>query len=203
MTRDVQRPITQLKDDVQRNVAKEFQAGSPDAVQEVRAQVEKIVGFRGYRIPAEERRDLVQDVMTQLWQAVNRSSFDSQRNFMGFAAVVAGRRCIDWLRTKKNIDQLDFELPSSTPSPMASLLQQEREDLLQSTLAKLDRPCRDLIYLHLGMNKPYRDLETLLGKSPGALRVQMHRCVGRAQEILARKLRGNDLHIVPRNESRT
>jgi DNA-directed RNA polymerase specialized sigma24 family protein len=82
-------------------VGRAFCRGRPEAVNEVRQRVERIVAFRGYRIPTEEKRDLVQEVMTQLWSAVNRADFDAGGGFWGFVEVVTARRCVDWLRRRR------------------------------------------------------------------------------------------------------
>lgn len=135
-------------------------------------------------MPHEDRNDLEQEVMTQLWQAVNRAGFSTDR-FWGFVEVLTTRRCIDWLRTRRDTVPLDETFASTTPGPLGAALAQEDTELAHAALAQLAKPCRDLIYLHFAMRKPYKELSGLLGKSEGALRVQLHRCVAEARRILA------------------
>ncbi len=80
-------------------MARAFATGDPAAVETVRARVDKILAFRGYGIPREDRKDLEQEVMVQLWRSVGRESFQTGAGFWGFVEVVSTRRCIDWLRS--------------------------------------------------------------------------------------------------------
>ena len=171
-------------------IARELRRGSPRALRLARRRVRAILSFRGYRIPPEDRRDLEQEVMTQLWQAVNRAGFSDDR-FWGFVEVVTARRSIDWLRTRKPLIALDERAASDAPGPLGGVLSRERTELAHAALAQLAKPCRDLIYLHFALRKPYRELSGLLGKSEGALRVQLHRCVAEARRILT-ELRAGD-----------
>ena len=161
-------------------LAEGLRAGDAQAVQEVRTRIRRILAFRGYGIPEHSRLELEQEIVTQIWQAVNRSSFDPQGGFWGFVEVVASRRCIDWRRSRKPVAPLEGDFEESAPGPLRRAAGRE---LAHAVLAQLGKPCRDLIYLHVGMGHSYRDLEPLLGKSEGALRVQMHRCVQEARRI--------------------
>jgi RNA polymerase sigma factor (sigma-70 family) len=165
-------------------IARQFRRGSAEAVGVVRRRVRRILSFRGYGLAPEDRHDLEQEVMTQLWQAVNRAGFSGSR-FWGFVEVVTARRSIDWLRGRKPLTALEHEPPSTARGPLAAALAQEGTEMAHAALAQLAKPCRDLIYLHFALGKPYRELSGLLGKSEGALRVQLHRCVTEARRILA------------------
>lgn len=174
-----------------RAVVEGLQRGDPEAVAAVRSRVRRILSFRGYRIPGEDRKDLEQEAMTQIWTAVNRSSFEST-GFWGFVDVVSTRRCIDWLRTDKPTMPLEPTRTDQRPDALAKLLTHERAGLAYATLARLDKPCRELIFLHAGLNKTYREISRILGKSEGALRVQMYRCVRAARKMLLEQARSAD-----------
>ena len=75
--------------------------GEAAAVDHVRARVRKILAFKRLRIPDQDRDDLEQEIMTEVWQAVNRPEFDFTAGFWGFVEIVTSRRCIDWLRSRK------------------------------------------------------------------------------------------------------
>lgn len=167
-----------------RELARQLRRGSPEAVRAVRARVQRILGYRGYRISTADRRDLEQEIMTQVWQAVNRTGFDPSLGFLKFIEVVTVRRAIDWLRTRRDEAELPAEI-EATGGPEASALARERTQLAHDALAQLGKPCRELIYLRIGMDHSYLELSKLLGRSEGALRVQMHRCVEKARLVLA------------------
>lgn len=164
-----------------------LRTGSPEAVAEVRERIGRIVRFRGYRIPKDEQKEIEQEIVVQVWQAVNRSSFDPQAGFWGFVEVVTVRRCIDWLRRRRPESTLEADFSGPTdgrPGPLGTTLDHERTQLAYAALAQLGKPCRDLIYLHVGMGRSYKEIGTLLDKSEGALRVQMYRCVREARRIV-------------------
>lgn len=171
-------------------VARAYRAGSPGAVAVVRRRVRTILGFRGYRIPVEDRRDLEQQVMAQLWQAVSGGGARTD-GFWGLVEVVTARRCIDWLRTRKSTVTLDMDPVDVLQDPHGRFEDRERQRLARSALESLPQPCRKLIYLHAGQGMTYGQISTLMGKSEGALRVQMHRCLERARRALA-GLTGSD-----------
>jgi len=162
-------------------VSRGLQRGEAAAVRLVRGRVRRILAYRGFGIPREERRDLEQEVMTQLWQAANRPGFAGGERFWGFVELVASRRCIDWLRMRRETTELGASLPDEGEGPAAGALSRERRRLALEVLSRLDRPCRDLIYLRVGLEKSYREISRLLGRSEGALRVQLHRCIGKAR----------------------
>lgn len=168
------------------SVVRPFAAGDPDAAAEIRARVRRIVAFRGFRIPREDRLDLEQTIMFQIWQAVGRSDFDGT-GFWGFVEIVASRRCIDWFRSRKGEVSLEPELEraDTRPGPLRRALSRERAELANAALARLPEPCRELIHLHAGLNKSYKEISGLLGREEGALRVQLHRCIQRANRILS------------------
>lgn len=171
--------------DAEAELARAFRRGDPEATREVRRRIERIVAFRGYHIPAEERRDLVQESATQIWQAVKSPGFDEGGGFWGLVEVVTARRSIDWLRRRRPETAEVSEARSGADGPLESALARERERLASAALARLGKPCRELIHLHVGLGKPYGELEGVFGKSAGALRVQMLRCIREARRILA------------------
>jgi RNA polymerase sigma factor (sigma-70 family) len=165
-------------------VAEDFGRGDPQAAREVRERVRKIVGSRAYGMGHEDRRDVEQEVMIQLWQIAARRESVPASGFWGLVEVVAARRCIDWLRRRREHSELSPALAGGA-DPLAAALGRERRSLGAEALRRLGPACRELVRLHLGDGRDYREIAQLLGRSEGALRVQMHRCVRRAAEILA------------------
>lgn len=171
--------------------AQRFKAGDPDAVRSVQVRVKRVLSFRGYGIPAEDRRDLEQEVMAQLWQYAGSKTFRTDVGFWGLVEVVVGRRCIDWLRTRRQTVELPEMAETSLKGPLAGLLAEERRELAYAALAQQGKSCRDVIYLHAVLGLPYGEVSQMLGKSEGALRVMVHRCVKRARVTLL-ELAGSD-----------
>lgn len=163
--------------------AKRLRQGEPDAVHMVRERVRKILGFQRLRIPASEREDLEQEVMTELWQAVNRSSFDFTAGFWGFVEIVTSRRCIDWLRKRKDQVPVVEGLRDERENPFDKVQRSERAAIAARIIQAMDSNCREILVMRFQKGMGYGEISERLGKSEGAMRVQMHRCVKRAREM--------------------
>lgn len=173
-------------------VARGFRAGRPEAAAAVRRRIRNILRYRGFGMSAEQRRDLEQEIVTQLWQAVNRPSADLGADFWGLVEVVTARRSIDWLRRRREFEELDAAFADPAAGPLARAISRERSELAARALEHLPAPCRELIYLHTAADKSYREISELLGKTEGALRVQMHRCIREARRLIAELQRADD-----------
>lgn len=175
-------------------LARAFSRGRPEAVEIVRIRVRKILSFRRYGMNAEERLDLEQEVMAQLWQATNKEGFDPAQGFWGFVEVVTARRSIDWLRARRPEEPLDDEAsyPEERTGPLGIVLARERTSLAGRALAELPEECRELLRGHFIENRSYRELAKTSGKTEGALRVQVYRSVRETQRILDRLTRDAD-----------
>ena len=164
-------------------VGPRFRRGDATAAQEIRQHIRRILTYRGYGFSREARRDLEQDVMTQLWQAVHQPHADLGSRFWGFVETVTVRRAIDRLRVRRERVPLDVRV-ADEPDPLARTLARERAHLAQAVLERLPENCRRLICLQLGEGRSYREISNVLAKSQGALRVEMYRCIRKARELL-------------------
>lgn len=172
------------------SLVERLRSGEPDATAVVRQRVQRILAFRGFRIGHEDRLDLEQVVMTQIWQAVARPAFDPL-GFWGFVEVVVARRCVDWIRAHRPVTDLD-SLPAIVDpreNPLRDVLGRERQMLAAEALERLPEGCRELVELHAAGRRTYAEMAKILGRSEGALRVQMHRCIQRASRELKTLLR--------------
>lgn len=171
--------------------ARRLQCGDPDAVRVVRERVGRILSYGALEIPSQDRDDLAQEIMTEIWQAVNRSRFDLSAGFWGFVEVVTSRRCIDWLRARREGTSLADDLVSGAKGPLRQTLEREQGRLASQVLMSLEPQCRELITLRLRDDLSYREIAKILGKSEGTLRVQVYRCVQHARKTLQRLIEGS------------
>lgn len=163
-----------------------FRRGDPEAVGTVRERVGKILAYKGLGIGHRERDDLQQEVLAELWQAVNRTGFDFTAGFWGFVEVVTARRCIDWLRTKRETEPIDETYRDSGKGPLRATLDHEKSELVRRALSELDESDRELILMRLRDDLSYAEISEQTGKTAGALRIQMYRSVQKAGKILER-----------------
>ena len=61
--------------------ARGFRRGKPASVQIVQERVRKIIAYRGYSIPQDQRADLQQEILAQLWSATRKPQFDESGGF--------------------------------------------------------------------------------------------------------------------------
>lgn len=183
-------------------VGERFKGGDRRAVEEVRLRVRRTLAFRGYGIPSEDRQDLEQIVMTQIWQSVERPGFDPAAGFWAFVDLVVARRCIDWRRSHREEVGLEESAELSAPqvSPLGAALARERRNLARAVVERLPAACKEIIRLHLAEGLSYAKAARRLGVGEGALRVRMHRCIKRAQKI-RRHLEATEKSLPTCNES--
>jgi RNA polymerase sigma-70 factor (ECF subfamily) len=162
-----------------RDLSEALGRGDPAAEREVRGWVRTFLASRALRIPADARRDIEQEVMVEVWQAVRRPGFDVARELGGFVRVVTGRRSIDWIRGARPLAEIPAEARAPGPDPLQAALRDEERRLARRALRELPPGCRELVRMQAVERLAYRDIARLLGRTEGALRVQMHRCVER------------------------
>lgn len=170
-------------------LARGFRDGDSEATRKVERRVVRIVGFRAYSFSAEDRSDIVQTVLAEMWQLVSGEDFQMEL-FWAFVEVVASRRCVDRLRARKPVVGLAAAelVEDPDPSPFERAVERERRDLAEAALSELSPACRELLEAHYRDRLPYAELARRMGKSEVAVRVQAHRCVRKAAEILERLL---------------
>lgn len=174
---------------VSAEVALRIRAGDPDAVQLVRDRVQKIIRFRGLGVPPQQADDLEQEIVTQVWQAVNRPSFEPTSGFWGFVEVVTARRCIDWLRSRRDsVVPLSDAMHDLRVGPLGRTLKQERSELAAAVVQSLGPGCRQLLSFRFDKGLSYHEIAERTGKSEGALRVKVYRCIQQAQKLLRTRI---------------
>lgn len=178
-------PVDEKRSAPAAELASRIRAGEAAAFREVKGRVRRIVRFKNLGIPEDHLDDLEQEIVTQIWQAVNRPRFDLEGGFWGFVELVTVRRCIDWMRRARRLaEPLSEALEDFRDGPLGKTLGQERTRIAARALESLDSGCRELIRLRLAGGWSYQELSDRTGRSEGALRVQMYRCIRRAREAL-------------------
>jgi RNA polymerase sigma-70 factor (ECF subfamily) len=169
--------------DASEPVALGLARGEALAEREVRGWVRRFLAASALALPGDVRADLEQEVMVELWQAVRRPDFDATRELGGFVRVLCARRAIDWWRSmrRREADATPEALADDSPGPLDELLSQERQALARRVFATLSTRCRELLRQQVVEKLSYREIALRSGRSEGALRVQLHRCIERAR----------------------
>jgi RNA polymerase sigma factor (sigma-70 family) len=176
----------------QTSLDRRFSQGDPAAVATVATLVGRVVKYRGYYIPFDERPDVIQETILNLVSAVKERSFADDEDFNAFIRTVAYRRCIDWTRRATHRARIDPMLVQRI-QPDDVLLTEERRDLAVEIFSELKQPCRELLALRVGRGLTYGQISQLLDRREGALRTQFYYCLKQARAILKRRRRRRTL----------
>ena len=171
-------------------LAQDFLAGEREAVARVERMISQILRFRGYYVPWAERRDLMQEVLLDVCEALNRKGFVLHLGFSAFVRSVSHRRCVDWMRRRRSHARTGPPIPDSSSSPELGVLQAERLEMVMKVLRDLREGCRTLIRLHVEDALTYHEIAERLGRREGALRVQMYECIKEVRDLLRRRYPG-------------
>ena len=161
-----------------------FQRGDPEAMARVKEQALAVVRLQAWKIRPADRTDLVQDVMAEAWQRLAQPGFRTGRTLDAYVRSLAYWRCVDWLRRHRRASPPEKNEPDPAPLPDERVLRLEQKRLGLGVLNRLRRPCQELIQLHAVWGLTYRQISELLGRSEGALRVQMCTCLKEARRLV-------------------
>lgn len=160
-----------------------LRGGDAAAMDRVAAQARRVVGCRAYRVRREEQPDLVQQVVLEVWQAVRQPGFVLSRSLDALVRSVAYRRVIDWRRRRRVEAELPDGMPAPDADPQAACERREERLLGQRIWAELSEPCRQVLHLRMDEGLSYREIAERQGRSEGAVRNQMYKCLKRARWI--------------------
>jgi RNA polymerase sigma-70 factor (ECF subfamily) len=168
------------------DILSRFLAGEPAACRRVEDWVRRVVAFKGYYIPADDRDDVVQDCLKSLWGALSPADRPPPDSFSGFVRRVAHRRCVDWLRALRPTTELSESVADPRPDPYEQLLREDPAARVRWLLQNLDARCRELFRLHYLEKMGFREIAERLGTQESTQRVHMHNCTRRARGLAAR-----------------
>ncbi len=140
----------------------------------------RVVAFCQGFVGGDGAEDVVQEVFLRLYR--NRHKLDGD-GFRTVLFTVARNLCMNTLRDRKHTEPLGEREVPSTPGFGRDL---EAKDLLSRLLSQLHGTERELFLLREVAGLAYEELAMVLGKSPGALRVQMFRIRQKLRAVLAR-----------------
>ena len=162
-----------------------FRHGDHEAIAAVGRLAKAMVGEHGYYVPLGDREDVVQEILIDVHRAVSAPGFRLRRGFDGLVRAVAHRRCVDWMRHHRPVVPVATDAVASNPGPDRVLLDRERIGIVRLVVRSLGPSCRRLLHLRIARGFSYRRIAERLGRTELGLRVQMHKCLERARDVLA------------------
>jgi RNA polymerase sigma factor (sigma-70 family) len=133
---------------------------------------------RLYRDRKEDREDLFQEIVFQLWKSVN--GFDGRSKFSTWMYKVALSTAVAVYRKRKIPIFFMDELPDQ---PETSPINTDRSDLLFEALKTLDDGDKALIILYLE-DLSYKEIADISGISENYVGVKLNRIKSKIQQII-------------------
>lgn len=137
---------------------------------------------RLYGNSEEDRQDLFQEIIIQLWKAYPRFRGDAQ--FGTWLYRIGLNVAITQYRKQKNkiyatdIESLNMEFPDASTHPE----EEEKFQKMYAAIEKLNDIEKALVMLYLE-DKSYEEMEDILGINNGTLRVKMNRIKEKLRQI--------------------
>jgi len=96
-------------------------------------------------------------------------------------------------------DGTKVDPPSAAPGPDAELMNAERMALLQTALAELGEPCREIVELRYFGDLSYEELSDALELNPKTVSSRLSKCLDRLEAIARTVFSGAKLAATPSN----
>lgn len=122
--------------------------------------------------------DAAQETFWKAW--TNIKTYDINRSFGSWLLSIAAHHCIDLTR-KKQVPQVEIDetmeevLPERTPLPLEEVERQEREELVQKLLGKLNETDRAAIIMRYWNDMSDRGIAEALNLTESAVKSRLFR----------------------------
>jgi len=136
-----------------------------------------------YQDEPDDRNDLIQEMMLQLWLAFD--SFKGESKFSSWMYRVALNTAIVFFKKQKRRPDNE-QLPHDFDQPEELSAAGEKEEQLAvfyKAVQHLDKVEKALIYLYME-NQPYSEIAATLGIKEGNVRVRINRIKNKLKEII-------------------
>lgn len=157
-------------------LAARFVRGEPGAVVCVARWAGRSVRFEASWIRPEDRADVVQNALIDLWRALRAPDFRVAASLRAVVRRVAIARAIDWSRKRRDESALPADLPATSPDAGARLLRRTRRRVLRRALLSLRGDDLELLRLRYVVGLGYAEISVRLGRSQATLRGRMCDC---------------------------
>jgi len=159
----------------------ECQAGDSEAFHELYKILQKpIFGFIVARTNSrQESLDLLQDVFIDLWKALPKFRYRSDKEFYSFVFLVTRRKLANYYKTKPEIVTFSEEY-------MTEVYEEPTEDLSQirKVLNKLKPKYREIIELRYWSDLSFRQIAEYLDAKETTVKVRHHRAIEKLNSLL-------------------
>ena len=177
----------------QRHTVSPFSTDPPDEeVQIMEAAKKELTAFApiyeryfqriyAYCLRRVELRTDAEDLTSQIFTKAI-SSLDQYRggSVPAWLFTIARNTIINHVRRRRqpiSIEAAHIDIPDDTPRPIDGLVAQEEKKAIRQLVAVLPDEQRDLLALKLSAGLSSKEIGAVVGKSSGAIRVELHRII--------------------------
>jgi RNA polymerase sigma-70 factor, ECF subfamily len=138
-----------------------------------------------------EAEEIVQETFIKLWE--RRSEIHIETSVKSYLYKSVHNQCLNYIercRVRNNysnryiIENSDLLSPLSPDYPIANLLSQELEEILQKAIAELPDQCREIFLKIRHEEHSYSETAEILGISVNTVKTQLQRAMSKLREAL-------------------
>jgi RNA polymerase sigma-70 factor (ECF subfamily) len=134
---------------------------------------DRVLGYARLRIrDAATCEDVTSTVFTTALAQLGR--FRGDGSFAGWLFQIA-RNAVHDVHRRPRLERLPLEAARSEPDPEEQVLARERVAHLHAVVSLLEPEQQHLLALRYGAGLPFNEIGSIVGASPGTVRVRMHR----------------------------
>jgi RNA polymerase sigma-70 factor (ECF subfamily) len=143
----------------------------------------------------QEAEDLTQEAFMKAFTSL--ATFNDEFAFSTWLMKIASNNCIDFLRKRKlrtysihepvqyKDEKIEIDIPDHDPTPEKTLIQSERNRMIEETIQALPERYRYVIILRHKEEKSYEEIAEIMNLPLGTVKAQIFR----AREILNKNLK--------------
>jgi RNA polymerase sigma-70 factor, ECF subfamily len=133
------------------------------------------IAVRGFGMPPEDAREIVQDSFLKLFAGL--SGYRGAGSFRAWLRQIVVNCCLAHLRQRRTVETLDETF--SDPAQQETLEGIERGFVLRAAVQNLDEACRHVISLFFFEERSYKEIAAALGIPEGTVASRLTRCLAK------------------------
>ncbi len=125
------------------------------------------------RVPSrEDAKDILQEIFLDVWNALPRFSYSSEKEFYGFVYTIAKRKISRFYRSRINVvEYSDWYIQDNYE------IEVEDYRAIQEAIESLQPSYQELLHLRYWSDLPFKEIASLLQISENAAKVRHHRAI--------------------------
>ena len=141
------------------------------------------IAIRGFRIGAEEAREVVQESLLKLFEGLR--GYRGEGQFRAWLRQIVRNCCLAYLRRRRVTEVLADTLPDRDQEETFERI--ERAYVLREAVRGLDESCREMIVLFFFQDRSYKDIAAALAIPQGTVASRLARCMAKLRSRMGER----------------